>query len=60
MTNLGSTRSFPAGQQGMYKKSRQKLIVESAVSHVIPIENKCTEYVRIYLYLIRNKFLDTE
>ncbi len=25
-----------------------------------PIENKCTEYVRIYLYLIRNKFLDTE
>jgi len=33
MTNLESTHSFPAGQQGMYKKSWQKLIVESAVSH---------------------------
>src|SRR5437660_2622892 len=26
--------------------------------NVSPIENKCTEYVRIYLYLIQNKFLD--
>ena len=33
MTKLESTHSFHAGQQGMYKKSRQKLIVESAVSH---------------------------
>ena len=33
MTNLESTHSFPTGQQGMYKKSWQKLIVESAVSH---------------------------